>query len=51
MESPGLVLLSNQEALQRAMDIVANNVANASTTGFKREGIVFDTLLSKPARR
>jgi len=49
MESPGLVLLSNQEALQRAIDIVANNVANASTTGFKREGIVFDTLLSRPA--
>ena len=31
------------------MDIVANNVANASTTGFKREGIEFDTLLSRPA--
>jgi flagellar basal-body rod protein FlgF len=49
MESPSLVLLSNQEALQRAMDVVANNVANASTTGFKRESIQFDTLLSKPA--
>jgi len=49
MESPSLVLLSNQEALQRAMDIVANNVANASTSGFKREGIEFDTLLSRPA--
>lgn len=48
MESPSLVLLSNQEALQRAIDIVANNVANASTTGFKREGIEFDTLLSQP---
>jgi flagellar basal-body rod protein FlgF len=47
--TPGLVLLSNQQALQRAMDIVANNVANSSTTGFKREGIEFDTLLSKPA--
>jgi flagellar basal-body rod protein FlgF len=49
MESPSLVLLSNQEALQRAIDIVANNVANSSTTGFKREGIEFDTLLSQPA--
>jgi flagellar basal-body rod protein FlgF len=48
MESPSLVLLSNQEALQRAIDIVANNVANSSTTGFKREGIEFDTLLSQP---
>src|SRR5580704_17821410 len=49
MESPSLVLLSNQEALQRAMDIVANNVANSSTTGFKREGIEFGSLLSQPA--
>jgi flagellar basal-body rod protein FlgF len=47
MESPSLVLVSNQEALQRAMDIVANNVANSSTTGFKREGIEFDTLLTR----
>jgi flagellar basal-body rod protein FlgF len=30
------------------MDVVANNVANASTTGFKREGIAFDTLLAAP---
>jgi flagellar basal-body rod protein FlgF len=32
-------------ALAQAMDVVANNIANASTTGFKREGIAFDTLL------
>ncbi len=49
MQSPSLILLSNQQALQRSMDIVANNVANSSTTGFKREGIEFDTLLAKPA--
>ena len=45
MESPSLVLLSGQQALERAMDIVANNVANASTTGFKREGIEFGSFL------
>jgi len=50
MQSPSLVLLSNQQALQRSMDIVANNVANASTTGFKREGIEFDTLVSHAAQ-
>ncbi|MDX2027779.1 MAG: flagellar basal-body rod protein FlgF [Alphaproteobacteria bacterium] len=49
MQSPSLVLLSGQQALQRAMDIVANNVANASTTGFKRQGIEFDTLLTPTA--
>ncbi|MFY9288623.1 MAG: flagellar basal-body rod protein FlgF [Alphaproteobacteria bacterium] len=49
MQSPSIVLLSNQQALRRAMDIVANNVANSSTTGFKREGIEFDSFLSQPA--
>lgn len=49
MESPSLVLLSNQQALQRAMDIVANNIANSSTTGFKREGVEFDTLVMHPS--
>jgi flagellar basal-body rod protein FlgF len=44
-----LVLLSGQMALAQAMDIVANNIANASTTGFKREGIAFETLLSRGA--
>jgi flagellar basal-body rod protein FlgF len=44
--STSLVLLSDQMALQRSVDIIANNVANASTTGFKREGIEFNTLLS-----
>lgn len=47
MQSPNLILLSNQEALQRSLDVVANNVANSSTTGFKREGIEFNTLLDR----
>jgi flagellar basal-body rod protein FlgF len=47
MMAASLVLLSDQMALQRTVDIVANNVANSSTTGFKREGIQFNTLLSQ----
>lgn len=47
--SSNLVLLSGQMALSQAMDVVANNIANASTTGFKREGIAFETLLSRGA--
>ena len=47
MQATSLVLLSDQQALARTMDIVANNVANSSTTGFKREGIEFSTLLSQ----
>ncbi len=44
-----IVLLSGQLALSQAMDVVANNIANASTTGFKREGIAFDTILKQSA--
>ena len=51
MQSPSLVLLSDQAALQRSMDVVANNVANANTTGFKREGVEFDTYVSRPEPR
>jgi len=40
---PGIVLLSSQVALQRAADVVANNIANSSTTGFKRQGVAFET--------
>ncbi|MER2520193.1 MAG: flagellar basal-body rod protein FlgF [Bdellovibrionales bacterium] len=47
MYTSNLVLLSNQLALSRSMDVVANNVANANTSGFKREGIEFDTLVNR----
>ena len=50
MMSTSLVLLSDQVALQRAVDVIANNVANSSTTGFKREGIEFNTLVSNLGR-
>jgi flagellar basal-body rod protein FlgF len=30
------------------MDVVANNVANVNTTGFKRQEILFETLVSRP---
>jgi flagellar basal-body rod protein FlgF len=49
MTVTNLVLLSDQMALQRSVDIVANNIANSSTTGFKREGIQFETYLSHGA--
>jgi flagellar basal-body rod protein FlgF len=46
MRSTDLVLLSNQMALERSVDIIANNIANSSTTGFKRQGIEFNTYLT-----
>lgn len=48
MQGAGLVLTSYQDSLRRAMDIVANNVANVNTTGYKRENIAFDTYIMKP---
>ena len=41
MENAGYVILSRQSGLMRELQAVANNVANASTTGFRREGVVF----------
>jgi flagellar basal-body rod protein FlgF len=41
MENTLLVTLSRQTTLQRELDIVANNIANLNTTGFKADGAVF----------
>lgn len=41
MDIPSYVLLSHDTALRRRMDMVANNLANVSTTGFKREQPLF----------
>jgi flagellar basal-body rod protein FlgF len=41
MENAALIGLSRQIALQRELDVVANNIANIDTSGFKAEGVVF----------
>lgn len=41
MDVTGYSTLSRQAGLMREMQVVANNIANASTTGFRREGLVF----------
>jgi flagellar basal-body rod protein FlgF len=41
MDISSYVLLSHEQALQRRMDVTANNMANTSTVGFKREQPVF----------
>jgi flagellar basal-body rod protein FlgF len=45
METPSYIVLSRQLGLQRQMDVVANNLANSSTAGFKAEGMVFSEYL------
>ena len=41
-----LVSLSHQLASYRAMDVIANNIANASTPGFKREAAKFEEFVA-----
>ncbi len=47
MDSAMYVALSAQVALERRLDIVAQNVANAATAGYRAEEIKFDAMLSK----
>ena len=50
MENPIYVALSRQEALRRQMDVVANNIANMNTTGYKQQRMLFQEYLDKPER-
>ena len=50
MENIGLVGLSRQVALQRELDVIANNLANLNTTGFKQDDVVFQEYLMPVAR-
>lgn len=45
METGGYVTLTRQSGLMREMQVVANNIANLSTAGFRREGVVFEEYL------
>ena len=41
MDSAGYTSLTRQTGLMREMQSVANNIANVSTTGFRRGGVIF----------
>jgi flagellar basal-body rod protein FlgF len=49
MEGPTYVALSAQVALQRQLEVVANNVANASTTGYRADRQLFQSYLDRLA--
>lgn len=49
MQSGLYVGLSGQLSLQRRLDTIAHNVANASTPGFRAEEVKFETILSRAA--
>lgn len=41
MDNIGYTTLTRQSGLMREMQVVANNIANISTVGFRREGVIF----------
>ena len=51
MQSNFYVGLSAQISLQRRLETIANNVANASTAGFRAEEVKFEHLLSRVSAR
>ncbi|WEK06729.1 MAG: flagellar basal-body rod protein FlgF [Candidatus Devosia phytovorans] len=50
MENAQLIGLSRQMGLQRQMDVLANNMANINTSGFKSEQILFEEYVMPVAR-
>ena len=49
MDVSNYVLLSHEQALRRRLDITANNMANTSTAGFKREQPLFHDYIEEAA--
>src|ERR1700730_1582066 len=49
MENALLVGLSRQTLLERQLDVVANNVANVNTTGYKADSSLFEEFLASGA--
>lgn len=50
MENAGYAVLSRQSGLLREMQAVANNIANMSTTGYRREGVIFSEFVQATGR-
>lgn len=50
MENATLVALSRQIALRRNLDVIADNVANITTDGFKRQALNFEEFVMPKAR-
>ncbi|WP_104493628.1 flagellar hook-basal body complex protein [Paracoccus denitrificans] len=51
MDNAIYAALTRQSGLMREMHTVANNIANANTTGFRREGVVFSEYMVPLDRR
>lgn len=51
MEATGYVALSRQLTLQRHLAVIANNIANSTTTGFLAEDMTFEAVTQRASRR
>lgn len=47
MDAAGYTTLTRQSGLMREMQVVAHNIANISTAGFRREGVVFSEHIAR----
>lgn len=47
MDAAGYTTLTRQSGLMREMQTVAHNIANLSTTGFRREGVIFTEFVNR----
>lgn len=50
MAETGYITLSKQSGLLRAMDLVAQNIANASTDGYRAQGLLFSEHVAATGR-
>lgn len=47
MDNAIYTTLTRQSGLMREMQVVANNIANAATTGFRQEGVIFSEYVKR----
>ncbi|MGX0974696.1 flagellar basal-body rod protein FlgF [Roseovarius sp. MBR-51] len=47
METAGYTTLTRQSGLLRELQVVANNIANAATTGYRQEGLIFSEFIKR----
>jgi len=45
METAGYTTLTRQSGLMREMRVIANNIANSATTGYRQEGLLFSEFI------
>lgn len=51
METTAYIALSRQMVLRQQMEIIANNIANMATTGFKAESMLLDPVITPAGAR